>query len=438
MLKCAFYEKEITPPLGCHIPGYFNERPGSDVKDRLYAKAMVIASGEETVAIITADGCSMHNDVIAMVKDRVTEFIGIKEENIMFAFTHTHTGIPRYKMHKGDKTTENGVYYWEVFSKLMADCAILAYYRLTDSEIYFGKGEVEGISFCRDYLMKNSTPQTNPTRCSKDIIGPAGETDNALPVLFIKDACGNPMGMLISFACHPDCVSGTEYTGDYISILSKELKKTYGEKFVTVFLQGTSGNINHFDVSKESDSPDHYVMMGKLIAGEALKTIAKAKKLEDETLICKFEKVNYERMDISEEKIAKAKHIIATVKPQIGVKISADGSDPDQYALAMSKNLMDFLETSPESYNVPLQFIKIGDVKLYAFHSEIFCTHGLNIKKNAGTDKCFVTTLANGSYGYIPTSDLIYDTIYESRPGTFRFKADVGEQMVEKLLEMGR
>lgn len=438
MFKVGFYEKEITPPLGSHIPGYFNERPSTDVKDRLFAKAMVIANGKETVAIITADGCSMHNDCIAMVKDRVTEFIGLKPENIMFAFTHTHTGIPRYKMSKSERTDKNQEFYWEVFSKLMADCAILAYNRLSESELYFGMGKVEGISFCRDYLMKNGTPQTNPKRCSEDIIEPAGETDNALPVLFVKDTCGNPKGALISFACHPDCVSGTEYTGDYISILSKELKKTYGEEFVTVFLQGTSGNINHFDVSKESDSPDHYVMMGKLIAGEALKIIAKAEKVEDDTLYSKFEIVNYERMDISEEKIAKARYIIATVKPLLGVKISADGSDPDQYALAMSKNLIDFLETSPASYDVPLQFIKIGDVKLYAFHSEIFCTYGLNVKKNAGTDKCFVATLANGSYGYIPTKDLIYDTIYESRPGTFRFKPEVGEQMVQKLLEMGK
>jgi len=438
MFKVGFYEKEITPPLGSHIPGYFNERPGSDVKDRLYAKAMVVDNGKEKVAIIAVDGCSMNNDCVAMVKDRVTEFIGIKPENILFAYTHTHTGIPRYNFSKSERTDKNQEYYWEVFSKLMADCAILAYYRLAESELYFGKGEVVGISFCRDYLMKNGTPQTNPPRCSEDIIGPAGETDNSLPVLFVKDAQGTPKGALISFACHPDCVSGTEYTGDYISILSKELKKTYGEEFVTVFLQGTSGNINHFDVSKESDAPDHYVMMGKLIAGEALKVIAKAEKVEDDTLISKLETVNYKRMEIPEEKIAKAKHVIETVKEIEGVKIAADGSDPDQYALAMSKKLIDFLENSPDSYDVPLQFIKIGDVKLYIFHSEIFCTYGLNIRAKAGTEKCFVTTLGNGSYGYLPTSDLIYDTIYESRPGTFRFNPETGNQMVEKLLEMGK
>ena len=187
-----------------------------------------------------------------------------------------------------------------------------------------------------------------------------------------------------------------------------------------------------------SKIPDHYVMMGKMIAGEAVKTIAKAEKLACDCLVSKLEFVNYKRMEISEDRIANARHIIATVKEIPGVKIAADGTDPDQYALAMSKKLIDFIENSPESYDVPLQFIKIGDVKIYVFHSEIFCTYGKMIKTNAGTEKCFVTTLGNGSYGYIPTKDLIYDTIYESRPGTFKFTSDAGEKMTEKLLEMGK
>ena len=34
MFEFGFYEKEITPPLGCGIPGYFSIRRGCDVLDR--------------------------------------------------------------------------------------------------------------------------------------------------------------------------------------------------------------------------------------------------------------------------------------------------------------------------------------------------------------------------------------------------------------------
>ena len=57
---------------------------------------------------------------------------------------------------------------------------------------------------------------------------------NEARYVFVKDSDGNPLGVLVSFACHPDCVSGEKYTGDYISVLAKQLKKAYGEDFVTV------------------------------------------------------------------------------------------------------------------------------------------------------------------------------------------------------------
>ena len=39
MMKCAFYEADITGPIGSSIPGYFADRFTTGIKDRLYAKA---------------------------------------------------------------------------------------------------------------------------------------------------------------------------------------------------------------------------------------------------------------------------------------------------------------------------------------------------------------------------------------------------------------
>lgn len=47
-MRCVFYEKEVTPPLGGDLVGYFTHRYAQDVEDRLYVKAVVFAddSGE--------------------------------------------------------------------------------------------------------------------------------------------------------------------------------------------------------------------------------------------------------------------------------------------------------------------------------------------------------------------------------------------------------
>ena len=439
MFKCAFYEKEITPPLGCYIPGYFNIRQGSDVKDRLMAKACVISDGKETVALISLDACGILPEIRNIIAKRVSEYTGIKEENVLVAATHSHTAIPLYGFDRDEEVAKNQEGYYDVVPKLIADCATLAYKRLEESEITYSLGSVDGISFCRDYEMKNSTPRTNPGRLNPDIIGPTAETDNELPVMLMKSADGTPKGAIVCFACHLDCVDGTEYSGDFASELSKQMKNLYGDDFVTLFFIGTAGNINHFNVNTAEDAPDHYRKMGRKIAGEALRVMAFAEPVADTGIKCKFETVVFPRKHISEEKIERARHIIATVKEIPGIKIAADGTAQDQYDLAMSKKLIDFIENNPEEFELPFQFIQIGDVKFYGFPTEIFCYFGLYVKENCGAEKRIVATMCNGTgFGYVPTKDMFYDTIYESRPGSSKLNPDAGYIMADKLLEMGK
>ena len=73
MLKCGFYESDITPPLGCSIPGYFRKRLGEDVRDRLYAKAACISDGKTEVAILSVDNVGFYSKIRAGIQKRVEE-----------------------------------------------------------------------------------------------------------------------------------------------------------------------------------------------------------------------------------------------------------------------------------------------------------------------------------------------------------------------------
>lgn len=440
MLKCAFYEREITPPLGCNLPGYGNCRPGSDVKDRLMAKAAVFSDGENTVAMIALDLLHIYKEIRDEIAERIHKYTGIPKDNVLVAAIHSHTGIPLkdWSNPNEQEATDNQANYYDVFTKIIADCAILAYKRLQDANLSYALGNVEGISFCRDYFMKNSTPRTNPGRLNPDVIGPCNETDNELPVLMVKSASGKPLGAIVCFACHLDCVGGTDYSGDFASELSNQMKKLYGNDFVTVFFMGTAGDINHFNVNVADDAPDHYRMMGQKIAGEALRALSFAEEVKGDKIRNEYEVLTIKRLQVSEEKLAAAKHIVATVKPIPGIKVAADGTAKDQYDLMMANKLLNVLQTSPEEFEVPVHFIQIGDVKFYGFPSEIFCKFGLMIKEQCGTDKRFVATCCNGAYGYVPTEDMFYDTVYESAPGSNRMQKEAGYILVDKLLEMGR
>ncbi|MBR2376520.1 MAG: neutral/alkaline non-lysosomal ceramidase N-terminal domain-containing protein [Clostridia bacterium] len=440
MFKCGFYEKEITPPLGCGIPGYFSIRRGVDVLDRLYARAIVIEENAEKVAILSIDGLHPNKQICDNIAKRIEEYTKIPRGNIMIAFTHSHTAIPfRFEgiPFEDDKIVKDSIKgYIDVFTRLVADCAILANLRMKQVKLSFAKGEVLGISFCRDYFMKNGTPQTNPPRTSPEIIAPVTDSDKELPVLMVKDVNDNPVGAIISFACHADCISGEKLSGDYVSILSKELKKVYGEEFVTIFLLGCCGDVNHFDVSKKEDDTDHYVKMGKKIAEEVVKVASRAKVLKKVGITASFEYIKISRREVELEKIEEAKHSIATIKEIKGVKVSADNTNPDQYKLAMAKRLLGFLEATPEFLDVPVQCIQIGEFTIYGFNSEIFTEFGKLVKKGDGTGINLVATLCNEAFGYVPTREMFYDTIYESCPGSNRLHKEAGYIMANKLISM--
>ncbi len=431
MMKCAFYEKEITPPLGFNMPGYFNFRPGNNVADRLYAKAFILADEKEKIAIVTVDACEPVEFIREAIVQRVVQYMDIKKENIVFSVNHTHTGIPDGR----DFVTEGYDEYIQVACSLMADCIILANMRLQECDIFYGLGKVEGISFVRDYYMKNSTPKTNPGRLNPEIIGPTGEVDTELPVLLFKNKEGKALGSFVSYACHQDCIGGDSYSGDFSSIVSNELKKVWGNDYVSMFLLGTCGNINHFDVTKAEDVPEHYIKMGKIIAEEALRIMRSAKPLCSNVLSCSFEILDLPRYVVNEKQIEEAKRVIETVKPAIGVKIAADGTDTDQYNLAMAKILMNFV-TGPEVIKVPLQVLIIGELVIYIFPGEIYSEYGKSIKTSTKADKCMVVTMCNKRIGYVPTKDMYYDTIYESLPGACMIQKDGGDKMVNKILQM--
>ena len=432
MLKVGFYEKEITPPLGFQIPGYFNVRLANGVKTRLYAKAMVVSDGNQTIAIAGADGLLPPRDFRPGLLERLKEYTSIPADNVLFFVNHTHTGIPL----KNKDATEDEISYWHLLTYLVADCIVLAEQRMKECEISYGRGAVEGLSFVRDYYMKNTTPSTNPEGQDPNIIGPTDEIDPDLPVLFVKDKNGNPMGMLTCFACHQDCVSGEEYCGDFSSIVAMEMKKTYGHDFVTLFMEGTAGNINHRDVSKANPAAYHYEQMGMHIFSEAIRAITNSKALTEEKVCAKLEYIRMNPTEIDPADIENAKHIIATVEPDESGKIDANGSE--QYYLKMAHRLITFIENRADHYDVPVQVIRIGNYVLYGFPSEIFSTFGRIIKEKTPVENYTIATLCNISYGYVPTRDMFYPTIYESKPGANLLTREAGYIMADKLVEMAK
>lgn len=435
MLKAGFWETEITPPLGCAIPGYYTQRFADGVKDKLYAKALAISNGENTVVMLCMDAAGPDSDIAEGIIKRASEYTSVPKENISVSSTHTHTGIPCKNLDQGDDE------YDEMLIRLCGDCITLAFQNMKEATVKFGTGYVDSIAFNRIYNMADGRIQTAPEIGDSDVLSPNGPIDPELSVLYIEDKEGTPLGAIINYACHPDVVKGSKYSGDWPCVISYEMKDKFGRDFVSLFVNGACGNINHVDVINGKDYPpsEHYITMGKIVAEEAFNAISSASELQNEDVAAKKEYLKIKAADFDPEKLKQAKHLDETVELKIGDGPIALGAGDELMAdLIMAKKLLKMYEERTEYSMICVQVIKIGDVYFYAMPGEPFVQFALKIKENSPSKKNIIAEISNGPCGYFPLSDMFYDSVYESRRTSAWFEKDAGEITTKRLIELAK
>ncbi len=443
MLRCGFYEKEITPPLGCDIPGYGMKRTATGVKSKLYVKAAAIEQNDNCVILITIDTIRTHKKVHDVAVEIISKMTGVTTDRIMVHSTHIHTGGPiGYNTAKYPnpyvKVDEE---YTDMLCRLVGDCGVLAYQRLKASTAKIARGNLEGVSFLRNYYMKDGSIRTNPGFQNPDIDRPFGKLDTELPVMFFLDEEGNPKGALVNFALHHDCVAGKEYCSDYSGVLAEDLKAEFGNDFITVFINGTCGNINHFDVSKPSKeffSKPPYIGIGHKLADKVLELYKDAEDLPVDVVDGKKDIIELTRREISKEEIEELEYLIATV-PIEGLRYSIAEPDAPEYKRYKAEARLNFAEF-PKIQSTLVQAIRIGDCMIYAIPGEVYCELGILMKELSPFKYNMVAELANGSFNsYVPTEEACNKTtIYEAQLPSNEFITGSGEKMARFAVELGK
>ena len=69
--------ENITPPLGIPMAGYYHAREASDVHDDLYARAIVLKSGDTEVAMVSLDLTGILRPFVEEARQRIEDATGI-------------------------------------------------------------------------------------------------------------------------------------------------------------------------------------------------------------------------------------------------------------------------------------------------------------------------------------------------------------------------
>lgn len=414
-MRVGFYESDITPPLGGFIPGYYSKMFAEDVYDRLYAKAVVIENDEELAAILSLDICEMEADMHEFITKRIEEYTGISADKVCITATHTHSGAPISNDLPIGCFADSA--YKDVFYRIAADTVILAFKRLCDAECRFGTALVENVSYNRT-TVRNS----DETKSDETIAG----VDNELAVLFFEND-GLKIGAIVNYACHQDTVypDVPGYSGDYSSELSIKLKEKYGQNFVSVFVPGACGDINHIapDV-KEPAKYDHR-RIGNILADATVEAYTCSSSITGRVFSKKEEFVMPKRVIGLEEFKKEAIRYLKT----------------DQSIMRLQNLTAYYLQNEQSAKNVFIQTIVIGDVCIFVMPGEIFTELGLTLKNKSIYKYNMVIENANCFGGYIPTKQA-FDTDYDLYETSLCFDScltpDAGEFLVNKAIEISK
>lgn len=423
MLHCGMAEVDVTPALGLSIPGYFYDRKATGVKDPLYAKALAVEAEGEAAIVVAIDCIDLPRPVVLAVRERVQRHTGVPDGRILVAATHTHTGPPVMK------STFIGTddAYMKLLAEKAADAAIMAYNGRREARIGFGSGHEGDIAFNRRFWMKDGRLRTNPGIGNPDIDRAEGPIDPQVLVIRVDDAEGNPIGVVTNYACHTDTVEGTLFSADYPGEMSAALKRSLGDRTVSLFLMGASGNINHFDVTGKlgTDRPGYTGIMGRILAGEVLKTREKCMFVNTLTVgvVQSFFELTLRKP--SESDAAEAKRVLESDRE----------SDIER---AFADELLAAYASAEHAREIELQAIRLGPMAIFACPGELFAEFGLRLKTESPFAFTLVSELSNGSaIGYICTPEAFMNGGYEPRiTSNSRLPERTGDLFVSRGLEL--
>ncbi len=428
---------DITPVSGYRMSGYFSERLNTGTIDPLLAKAVVMRQGDTQAALVFCDISAVSLDVSQRAREQAQQVTGIPSEHIAIAATHSHTG-PLYfgalRQHFHDRLmAEKGLdphevtdYPTELVGRLVR-ALMIAQQNLQSVTLRAGYAHEDRLSFNRRFHMKTGPVRFNPGHLNPNIVRAAGPIDPEVGLItFTSESGANPQAAIVAFALHLDTLGGSLYSADYPRYVEEVLRESYGDEFVSLFVAGTCGDINHVDVTKphpEGRRKTHEIgtMLGQTVSDELPKLDSVTKPaLAVEQVIVEVDLQQYTDAEIEQAHANMAR---------------VDDSGLAFLERVKAYKIMALQLRGGDTIGLEVQAFRLSDdVAIVTLPGEVFVDLGLAIKQASPFETTIVIELTNDAPGYIPTRKAFAEGSYETVNS--RVAPGSGELMVEQAIRL--
>lgn len=440
-LRAGAAQTVITPPNGAPMAGYYHPRGSDGVLDDLHSKALVLDDGTTRVALVTLDLISTTRALTEQARAEVTKLTGIPGTNVLLTATHAHTG-PELSNRgvRGDSFNEAMVGgnqiaadYTAALPRLIAESVQRADAARTNAVLSIATGRCEGLAYNRRFFMRDGSVSWNPGKLNPDVVLSAGVTDPELSLVLIEPP--HPPAQLVpayaafvNFAMHPDTTGGAKISADFPGALARRLGEYHGTNCVTLFANGTCGNLNHLDVNwqRGQSSPQEAQRIATILAAAVFQAEKSLRPVAPAPLRVRSEIVRLPLPRVTDDEVAQAR---------IDARTAKDSSREGFMKLVNAFKVLDVAAREGKPLEVEVQAIALGDELAWvSLPGEVFVELGLALKQRSPFKQTMIAELANGSIGYIPDRRAYAEGNYE--PVSARCAAGSGEQLVDAALRL--
>jgi len=392
-LYAGICETDITPPLGVWMCGYAFRPTGCvAIHDPLYARAIVLDNGQESVAILAMDLLGLDFDVVDRVRSGISGETGLKPESILLNATHTHGG-PNVREFTAMGSRDPA--YIDMLVRKLVSIAKQARNQMTPASFAYGTAPVQ-IGVNRRQVTSNT---------GKSVIGmnPAGPVDPVVAAVVVQDSRGLPRALLFCHACHPTTLGGEnlEITADFPGYACAEIRRQ-NPGVMPFFLQGCAGNINPHPRGAFEHAQSH----GLTLADAAQEAMESADPLDSEHLSYREVSVALPLIppppvQICRKRLSELAQNVEKEKQggHKGRVLHAEG------LLAFAEHEMKIASSDQPVLNRPfaIQALNIGGTRLIGMPGEMFVQYQLDFKRQC-TSPVVPLAYTNGVHGYVPTA----------------------------------
>ena len=458
---------DITPELGAMIIGGFSPTPAKHIRDPLQVRALVLDDGGQRLALVVCDNIGLPREVCDEAKRLTQQLTGLEPARVMISATHTHSaasagtetslgpngGRPRGPAGDDPGSTVDAVtLYQRSIARRVAETIQRAINQLEPAHIGWGRGSEPSQVFNRRWHLSDEAlrrnpfggvdqVRMNPPAGSPALVRPAGPTDPEIPFISVQAPDGRPIALFAAYSLHyvggvPAGVVSADYFGAFCDRMAELLGAARGAQrghppFVALLANGTSGDINNIDFkTKRAPQPpfDQIQRVANVVAAEVYRAYQTIEHKRWAPLDVRYQELTLKSRRPTPAMITRARELLD--RPTGG---------PSWHPLEKAyANRVFQRADAPETVQLPLQVIRIGDAAILTVPAETFAEMGLDLKQKAPFTLAFTVGLANGYLGYLPTPAQHQLGGYESWVGTNRLEIEAAPKITAALLGLAR